>query len=98
VPAYFIADLDVHDQAMYERYRPIAVATIAAHGGRFIVRGGAIEPMEGGWTPKRIVIVEFPTMAQAKAWYESPDYQEGLKLRLAASAGRAILVEGAPPG
>lgn len=98
MPAYFIADLDVHDQGTYERYRPIAASTIAAHGGRFIVRGGAIEPMEGGWTSKRIVIVEFPTMAAAKAWYESPEYQEGLKLRVAASTGRAILVEGAPPG
>jgi uncharacterized protein (DUF1330 family) len=98
MPAYFIAEVDVQDAALYESYRPIAAATIAEHGGRFVVRGGKTETMEGGWAPKRFVIVEFPTMAQAKAWYESPDYRKGLEIRLKASKSRAILVEGLPPG
>jgi uncharacterized protein (DUF1330 family) len=95
MPAYFIAEVDVHDASLYESYRPIAGATIAKHGGRFVVRGGKTETAEGGWAPKRLVVVEFPTMEQAKAWYNSPEYGEGLKMRLAAAKSRAIFAEGA---
>jgi uncharacterized protein (DUF1330 family) len=97
MPAYFIVEVDVHDAALFERYRPIAADSIAKHGGRYLVRGGSTETMEGGWSPKRIVVLEFPTMEQAKGWYHSPDYAEGLKMRGAAAQSRAILVEGTPP-
>jgi uncharacterized protein (DUF1330 family) len=93
--AYFIVEVDVKDPAVYDRYRPIALDTITKHGGRFVVRGGKCETMEGGWAPKRIVVVEFPTIEQAKAWYHSPEYAEGIRLRQQAAASRMILVEGA---
>jgi uncharacterized protein (DUF1330 family) len=97
MPAYFIVDVDVHDPNAYARYRPIATETVARYGGRFLVRGGAVETMEGGWAPQRIVVLEFPTVEQAKAWYHSDEYAEGLRLRHAASTGRMILVEGVSP-
>jgi uncharacterized protein (DUF1330 family) len=97
MPAYFIVDLEVTDPALFERYRPIAAESIKKHGGRYVVRGGACETVEGGWAPKRVVVLEFPSMAQAKAWYNSPDYAEGLKMRMKAATSRAILVEGHQP-
>ena len=95
--AYVIADVEVKDAAKYEEYRPIAARTVAQYGGKFLVRGGAVEPLEGGWTPKRVVVLEFPSMEQAKRWYRSPEYAPGIALRQAASVGRVILVDGAPP-
>jgi len=94
VPAYFIVEVEVTDPAAYERYKPLAGASVARHGGKFLVRGGRAETLEGGWEPKRIVVLEFPSMEAARRFYDSPDYQEALKLRLAASRSKAILVEG----
>ena len=93
--AYVIAEIEVVDPAAYEDYRKQVPAVVARFGGRFIVRGGKIDPREGGWTPKRIVVVEFPSMAQAQKWYDSPDYAPLIKLRQKASKGKVILVEGA---
>lgn len=93
--AYFIVEVEVTDPVAYDRYRPLAGASVARHGGKFIVRGGKTESLEGGWDPKRIVVLEFPSMDAAKAFYHSPDYQEALKIRLAASRSKMILVEGA---
>jgi uncharacterized protein (DUF1330 family) len=95
--AYFIAEIDVHDQETYDKYRQISGRTIQEHGGRFVVRGGKVEAAEGGWNPSRFVVVEFPTLERAKAWYNSPEYGEGLKLRHAAAKSRAFFVEGPPP-
>ncbi|HZS85570.1 MAG TPA: DUF1330 domain-containing protein [Stellaceae bacterium] len=94
MPAYFIVEVEVTDPAAYERYKPLAGASVARHGGKFLVRGGRAETLEGGWEPKRIVVLEFPSMEAARRFYDSPDYQEALKLRLAASRSKAILVEG----
>ena len=95
--AYVIADVTITNPDGYAAYRPMAAASVARHGGKFIVRGGAIDPKEGGWTPSRIVIIEFPSLAAANAFYHSPDYQEALAVRLANSTGSVIIVEGAPP-
>jgi uncharacterized protein (DUF1330 family) len=92
--AYFIVEVEVKDAALYERYRPIALETITKYGGRFLVRGGKAETLEGGWTPQRIVVLEFPSVERAKAWYHSPEYAEGLRLRHQAATSRLILVEG----
>lgn len=86
---------EIHDPAAYETYRPIAGATVAAHGGRFIVRGGDAERFEGEGPAGRNVVIEFPSLAAAKAWYASPEYQDALKIRLAASTGSLLIVEGA---
>jgi uncharacterized protein (DUF1330 family) len=93
--AYAIAEIDVVDPAAYEDYRKQVLAVVTKYGGKFIVRGGTIDPKEGGWTPKRIVVVEFPSMAQAQKWYDSPEYAPLIKLRQKASRGKVILVEGA---
>jgi uncharacterized protein (DUF1330 family) len=68
--------------------------TIAVHGGRFIVRGGALTVLEGEWPMPRLVILEFPTRAAAEAWYRSPEYQRILSLRLQSSTGNLVIVDG----
>jgi uncharacterized protein (DUF1330 family) len=93
--AYVIAEIDVVDPAAYEDYRKQVLAVVTKYDGKFIVRGGKIDAKEGGWTPKRIVVVEFPSMAQAQKWYDSPEYAPLIKLRQKASKGKLIIVEGA---
>ncbi len=96
MPAYLIADITVHDPVAFEEYRKLVPATVAAYGGRYLVRGGKTEVLEGGWSPKRLIILEFPSMARAQEWYNSPEYKEKvMPLRLKASTGNAIFVEGA---
>jgi uncharacterized protein (DUF1330 family) len=94
MPAYIIAEVNVTNPTAYESYRPLAGASVAQYGGRFVVRGGKSELIEGTPEPARIVVIEFADMAAAKRWYNSPEYQEALKIRLANSTGRVLLVEG----
>jgi uncharacterized protein (DUF1330 family) len=92
--AYVIAEIEITDPERYKAYTQAVPATIAAYGGRFIVRGGAAEVLEGEWPGQRRVILEFPSVEAARAWWDSPEY-EGLKAkRKAASKGRLILLEG----
>lgn len=95
MPAYFVAEVEVTNPAPYETYRARVPATLAQYGGRFIARGGKTELIEGGPEPKRVVIIEFADAAAARRWYNSPEYQEVLPIRLANSRGRAFIVEGA---
>ena len=95
MPAYVIAEVEVTDQAIYDEYRKQVPATLEKYGGRFAVRGGKTEPLEGGWAPKRLVMVEFPSMEQALRWYRSPEYAPLIVLRQRASRGRLVAVEGA---
>ena len=92
--AYVIAEVEVQDSAVFEEYRKLVPATIAQYGGKYIVRGGATETKEGGWTPKRVIVLEFPTMARAREWYHSAEYAPALAMRLKAAKSRTILVEG----
>jgi uncharacterized protein (DUF1330 family) len=94
MPAYFIAEIEITNPAGFEPYRAAVPATIAQYGGRFLTRGGTAELIEGGPEPKRVVILEFPDTATAKRWYDSPEYQKILPIRLANSTGRAVIVEG----
>jgi len=93
--AYLIGDIEVTDAAVYEDYRRQVAATVQKYGGRFVVRGGSVQPLEGGWSPKRLVLLEFPSMEQAQKWYRSPEYAPLIALRQRASRGRLVLVEGA---
>ena len=95
MPAYILAEVEVTDPTAYEPYRPLAAASIARHGGRFVVRGGAAELLEGAPAPNRVVVIEFPDAETARRWYRSAEYQSALKIRQTASRGRLILVEGA---
>jgi uncharacterized protein (DUF1330 family) len=92
--AYVIVEVNVTDPALFQEYAKGVPATIAAHGGKYIVRGGAVETKEGGWAPKRVVVLEFPSMAQARKWYDSPEYKPLLEMRLKAANAKLILVEG----
>jgi uncharacterized protein (DUF1330 family) len=94
MPAYIIAEVEVTNPTGYEAYRPLAGASIAQYGGKFVVRGGKAELVEGTQEPARIVVIEFADTAAAKRWYNSPEYQQALKIRLANSKGRVLLVEG----
>jgi uncharacterized protein (DUF1330 family) len=85
----------VTDPAAYEPYRPLAAASVARFGGRFVVRGGKVDLLEGQPEPERIVVAEFPDAAAARRWYQSEEYQKALKIRQSASRGRVFLVEGA---
>lgn len=97
--AYLIANIEVRDAEAFERYRAAVPAVIAAHGGRYIVRGGAIHAMEGDMGVRRLVILEFPSTDAARAFYDSPEYAPLLELRLASTRSDLVLVEGyAPPG
>ena len=93
--AYLIADVEVHDQNIYAEYRRQVLPLIQKHGGRFIVRGGAHEVLEGEWKPQRLVIIEFPDMATLKGWYRSAEYAKLIELRQGASRGSIVAVEGA---
>ena len=92
--AYVIGEVDVMDPAAYEEYRKQVGAVVTKYGGRFIARGGKVEALEGGWSPKRLVLLEFPSMEQALKWYRSPEYAPLIKLRQKASRGRLVAIEG----
>lgn len=94
MPAFFIVNLDVHDAEKFQEYAGQVPATIEKFGGEYLVRGGAQEVMEGEWPHPRTVVIRFPSMEQAKAWYTSEDYKAPLALRHAASKGNMVLVEG----
>jgi uncharacterized protein (DUF1330 family) len=94
--AYVISEVDVRDAASFEAYRAIAAKTIAHYGGRYLVRGGGANLIEGGPPPKTIIVVEFPTMQRLREWYASPEYAEALKVRQTALDRRLIFVEGVP--
>jgi uncharacterized protein (DUF1330 family) len=92
--AYVIADVEVLDSAGYEAYRQQVPATIAAYGGRYLARGGATEVLEGGWSPRRCVILEFPSMAQLKAWWDSPEYRPLRAIRERTTRSNLVATEG----
>ena len=93
--AYVIGDIKVTDPETYAEYAAGVPATSEAYGGRYLVRGaGKCEIAEGDWLPERFVLAEYESMETAKAWYNSPQYSELLKLRQSASTGNLIFVEG----
>lgn len=91
--AYLIANIDVTDPAAYEDYRKGVAATVEQYGGRFLVRGGATQPLEGT-PPKRVVVLEFASLEHAKRWWDSPEYRPLRDLRRRASHGDLFLVAG----
>jgi uncharacterized protein (DUF1330 family) len=94
MPAYVIADIDVHDAETYRRYSALVPGTLGPYGGRFLVRGGDHEVLEGGWQPRRMVVLAFPSMDHARQWYGSEAYVEAMVIRGSAAEGNIILVDG----
>jgi uncharacterized protein (DUF1330 family) len=97
MPAYVINDMEVTNPQLLEDYKKLSPPTVAQYGGKFLARGGAVEKVEGDWAPKRLVILEFPTVEQAKAWVNSTEYAPARRLRQQASRSNIIVVEGVPP-
>ena len=91
---YAIIHDEIHDKALFAEFRERVAATIEAHGGRYLVRGGAIEVMDGDWSPERIVVVEFDSAEQARAWLTSSEYAEVKEIRTRAANANVIIVEG----
>jgi len=94
--AYVISEVELLDETQGRRYRELAAASIARHGGRYLARGAAPVVAEGDWPANcRLVIVEFPTMERLQAWYTSADYAEALAVRQTALDRRLLFVDGA---
>jgi uncharacterized protein (DUF1330 family) len=91
---YVIAEVEVHDPEAYEAYRSGVLATLQPFGGQFLVRGGNVELLEGEGVPRRLVIIEFPSVERARDWYTSPAYREILPIRFRHAESRLLLVEG----
>lgn len=92
--AYVIVDIIVTDPAIYPDYMVIAQKAVAQYGGKYLARGGQTDTLEGDWLPKRLVILEFPTIEQAKTWWNSPEYAPAKRLRHAAADSKMIVIEG----
>ena len=95
--AYIIVEVTIHNQEQYEEYKKLTPASVAAYGGRFIVRGAKTECLEGDWNPERIVVLEFPTLERAKEWYNSKEYTAAKKIRHQNATSRMLLVQGYDP-
>jgi uncharacterized protein (DUF1330 family) len=91
---YVIVEIEVTDPIGYEEYKKLAGATVTKYGGKYIVRGGAAETLEGNWQPKRIVILQFENVQRAKEWLNCPEYREPRKMRHRTAKTKMIVVEG----
>ena len=92
--AYIAAFVEVLDSEAYRTYSSQVLPLVQKHGGRFLARGGSLEILEGDLTPRRAIILEFPSVAAARTWYASPEYQELLPLRARAAKTMLMMVEG----
>ncbi len=97
-PAYLVAHIEVHDPAGFEEYRTRVAPVVEAFGGRYLVRGGALETLEGAEQRRRVVVIEFPSMDAARSFYHSPAYAPVLQRRLDSAASDIVLAEGWAPG
>ena len=94
MPAFVIVDVSIHNQEEYEEYKKLTPAAIAAYDGKFVVRGGKTESLEGGWEPGRMVVLEFPSVARAKEWWSSEEYTKAKVIRHRAATTKMLVVEG----
>jgi uncharacterized protein (DUF1330 family) len=92
--AYIFLEIEVTDPVIYEDYKKMSPASIAAYGGKYLVRGGTNEVLEGDWQPNRLVILEFESREQAKAWLNSPEYRPAWEKRKQSAHTRSVLMDG----
>ena len=92
--AYVIAEVTITDPSGFEAYRQMVPATVAKYGGKFVVRGGQMEMLEGNWAPKRLVVIEFESAERAKQWWASEDYREAKALRQRTAQTNLLVIEG----
>lgn len=91
---YVIADVQVTDEALFDEYRKLVPETVAAYGGKYLVRGGEFQVREGEWTPNRTVVLEFDSVERAREWYDSPEYAEPKQMRIKSTNSSVIIVDG----
>jgi len=94
MPVYMVVEIAVLNADLYAKYVENVAAVVTKYGGRYLVRGGAVTSLAGGWNPERIIIVEFPSPEGVRRWLSSPEYQELAPLRESSTLTRAILLEG----
>jgi uncharacterized protein (DUF1330 family) len=94
MPAYVVVQISIHDPLRYEEYMKIAPPSIAAYGGRYIVRGGQSEVLEGSWQPRRLVVLEFSSVDRARSWWHSPEYASAKALRQRCADTEMLLIQG----
>ncbi len=94
MPTYIIVEIKINDPVQYEEYRKLTPISLAAYQGKFIVRGGKTETLEGDWDPQRIVVLEFPNTELAKKWWASEEYAPAKAIRQRTAKTKMILVEG----
>jgi uncharacterized protein (DUF1330 family) len=92
--AYVVADVEITDPQIFSKYREQLPATVERYGGRFAVRGGRQEVLEGDWHPHRLIVVEFPDLSRAQAWYHSAEYAPLIALRQKSARTNLVIVEG----
>jgi uncharacterized protein (DUF1330 family) len=92
--AYVVVDIEVLEPIEYEEYKALAAPAVAAYGGRYLARGGAVEVVEGDWIPNRLVVLEFPSVAQAQAWWSSPEYSRAKEIRQRTARTNMVFVSG----
>ncbi|KAA3448250.1 DUF1330 domain-containing protein [Mesorhizobium sp. SARCC-RB16n] len=97
MPAYIISDVTIRNEVAFQTYRSRAAASIERYGGRYLVRGGQVETLEGEWHPGPLIVVEFPDVERARRWYASAEYAAALDVRDAALSRHLILVDGIAP-
>jgi uncharacterized protein (DUF1330 family) len=97
MPAYVVVQVRVKNPVEYEEYKKGVPATLALYGGKFLVRGGKVETIEGDWKPERFVLLEFPSIERAQEWWASPEYQSIAQIRFANAESQMIMVEGYTP-
>ncbi|TFH44478.1 MAG: DUF1330 domain-containing protein [Lysobacterales bacterium] len=95
--AYIVVEVEVKDPKRYADYKTMVPASLESFGGKFLVRGGAVEKLEGNWEPSRFVVIEFDSVEQAKRWWDSDEYREARNLRQATADTKMIVVEGVSP-
>jgi uncharacterized protein (DUF1330 family) len=94
MPAYVFVEIEIYDQELYEEYKKMTPGTIEAYDGKFVVRGGRTEHLEGDWNPERIVVLEFPSVERAREWWESEAYTRARLVRQRAAETKMIILEG----
>lgn len=97
VAAYVVVEIMVKDPVVFEDYKQLSPRTLALYGGKYLARGGQTEVLEGNWSPQRLVILEFESLAQAKKWYESPEYTHAKSFRIRSADSNFVLTEGYTP-
>jgi uncharacterized protein (DUF1330 family) len=94
--AYVVVNVTVRDPVRYEEYRRLATPTVSAYDGRYVARGGRVDVREGDWSPSRLVILEFPSVERARAWWDSPEYAPAKALRQSCADTQLVITEGLP--